>query len=117
MIITRSPLRISIGGGGTDLPSYYRRHGGFLVAMAIRKHVYVSLQRRFDPGYLLKYSRIEMGTDFSEIHHPIIREALKLMEIREVDIEITSVADVPPVSRLGPSGTFPTPLLPALSLF
>jgi D-glycero-alpha-D-manno-heptose-7-phosphate kinase len=117
MIITRSPLRISIGGGGTDLPSYYRRYGGFLIAMAIRKHVYVSLQRRFDPGYLLKYSRIEMGTDFSGIHHPIIREALKLMQMREVDIEITSVADVPAGTGLGSSGSFTTALLRALAIF
>ena len=59
MIITRSPLRVSIGGGGTDLASYYENHGGFLVAMAINKHVYISLQKRFDSGTLLRYSEIE----------------------------------------------------------
>ena len=117
MIIARSPLRISIGGGGTDLPSYYRRQGGFLIAMAIRRHVYVSLQRRFDPGYLLKYSQIETGTDFSQIRHPIIREALKLMAVRETDIEITSVADVPAGTGLGSSSSFTTALLRALAVF
>ena len=59
MIITRSPLRISLGGGGTDLPSYYREHGGFLVAAAIDKYIYINIQRRFVDGFLLKYSQLE----------------------------------------------------------
>lgn len=117
MIITRSPLRISIGGGGTDLPSYYRERGGFLVAMAIKKHVYCSLQRRFDPGFLLKYSRIETGDDFRQIQHPIIREALDLMRVTDVNIEITSVADVPAGTGLGSSSSFTTALLRALAIF
>ncbi len=117
MIITRSPLRLSIGGGGTDLPSYYRAHGGFLVAMGITKHVYVSLQRTFDPGILLKYSNIERVARATDIQHPIIREALLLMEVDEPNFEITSVADVPAGTGLGSSGSFTTALLKALAIF
>jgi D-glycero-alpha-D-manno-heptose-7-phosphate kinase len=117
MILTRSPLRISIGGGGTDLASFYRERGGFLVAMAIDRHVYVSLQQRFDPGYLLKYSRIESGDDFREIQHPIIREVLAFMGTKETNIEITSVADVPAGTGLGSSSSFTTALLRALAIF
>jgi D-glycero-alpha-D-manno-heptose-7-phosphate kinase len=117
MIITRSPLRISIGGGGTDLPSYYRQEGGFVISMAIRKHVYVSMQRRFDDGYMLKYSQVETGNDLSKIKHPIIRESLKLMAVHDTEIEITSVADVPAGTGLGSSGSFTTTLLRALAVF
>jgi D-glycero-alpha-D-manno-heptose-7-phosphate kinase len=117
MIITRSPLRISIGGGGTDLPSYYQKRGGFLVAMAINKHVYVSLQRTFDSGILLKYSKSERVNSIHEIEHPIIRESLKVMEVEEPNLEITSVADVPAGTGLGSSGSFTTALLKALAIF
>ena len=77
MIITRSPLRISLGGGGTDLPSYYRKHGGFLIAAAIDKYVYITVHRRFVDGFLLKYSHLEEVSTIDEIEHPIIREALQ----------------------------------------
>ncbi len=117
MIITRSPLRISIGGGGTDLASYYQDHGGFLVAMAITRHVYISLQRKFDPGILLKYSSMERVDNVGEIRHPIIREALKITDTRENDFEITSVADVPAGTGLGSSGSFTTALRKALHIF
>jgi D-glycero-alpha-D-manno-heptose-7-phosphate kinase len=117
MIITRSPLRISIGGGGTDLSSFYRERGGFLVAMAINRYVYCSLQNRFDPGYLLKYSRIESGDDFRKIEHPIIREVLAFMGTKETNIEITSVADVPAGTGLGSSSSFTTALLRALAIY
>ena len=116
MIITRSPLRISLGGGGTDLPSYYRDHGGFLVAMAMSKYVYVTLHRRFNSGFLLKYSRIEQVTAVDEIVHPIIREALRVMDTRETDLEITSVADVPAGTGLGSSSSFTTALLRGLHI-
>ena len=117
MIITRSPLRISIGGGGTDLPSYYREHEGFLVAMAIQKHVYVSLQRTLDPGLLLKYSRLERPDSVAEIHHPIIRESLLALGLEgETALEITSVADIPAGTGLGSSGSFATALLRALHI-
>ena len=117
MIITRSPLRISIGGGGTDLPSYYREHEGFLVAMAIQQHVYVSLQRTLDPGLLLKYSRLERPATVADIRHPIIRESLQCLGLDdEHSLEITSVADIPAGTGLGSSGSFATALLKALHI-
>jgi D-glycero-alpha-D-manno-heptose-7-phosphate kinase len=116
MIITRSPLRISIGGGGTDLASYYREHGGFLVAMAISKHVYISLHRRFDSGALLRYSQIEHVEAYDEICHPIIRECLRVTKTRTPNLEITSMADVPAGTGLGSSGSFTTALLKALHI-
>jgi D-glycero-alpha-D-manno-heptose-7-phosphate kinase len=113
MIITRSPLRISLGGGGTDLPSYYREHGGFLIAAAIDKYVYINVHRRFVEGFLLKYSNLEEVATVDEIKHPIIREALKLVDIRERNLEITSMADIPAGTGLGSSGSFTTALLKA----
>ena len=76
MIIGRSPLRISLGGGGTDLPSYYRDHGGFLIAAAITRYVYVSMQETVVQELVLRYSQIERVKAVAEIRHPIIREAL-----------------------------------------
>ena len=114
MIITRSPLRISLGGGGTDLPSYYQEHSGFLIAAAIDKYVYINVHRRFVDGFLLKYSSLEEAATIDEIKHPIIREALKLVDIRERNLEITSMADIPAGTGLGSSGSFTTALLKAL---
>ena len=114
MIITRSPLRISLGGGGTDLPSYYREHAGFLIAAAIDKYVYINVHRRFVDGFLLKYSTLEEAATIADIRHPIIREALKLVDIRERNLEITSMADIPAGTGLGSSGSFTTALLKAL---
>ncbi len=81
MIIARSPLRISLGGGGTDLASYYREHGGFLIAAAIDKYVYVTATRPFRPGIYLKYSELERVDNIAEGRHPIIREAIQLMAL------------------------------------
>src|SRR5881392_1649980 len=114
MIITRSPLRISLGGGGTDLPSYYREHSGFLIAAAIDKYVYINVHRRFVDGFLLKYSNLEEAATIDDIKHPIIREALKLVDIQERNLEITSMADIPAGTGLGSSGSFTTALLKAL---
>jgi D-glycero-alpha-D-manno-heptose-7-phosphate kinase len=114
MIITRSPLRISLGGGGTDLPSYYREYGGFLVAAAIDKYVYINVHRRFADGFLLKYSHLEEAATVDEIKHPIIREALRLAGVQERNLEITSMADIPAGTGLGSSGSFTTALLKAL---
>jgi D-glycero-alpha-D-manno-heptose-7-phosphate kinase len=114
MIITRSPLRISLGGGGTDLPSYYRKHGGFLIAAAIDKYVYITVHRRFVDGFLLKYSHLEEVPTIEEIKHPIIREALKLAGVQETNLEIASMADIPAGTGLGSSGSFTTALLKAL---
>src|SRR3981189_679689 len=114
MIITRSPLRTSLGGGGTDLPSYYREHGGFLIAAAIDKYIYINVHRRFVDGFLLKYSHLEEVASIDEIKHPIIREALKLAGVQERNLEITSMADIPAGTGLGSSGSFTTALLKAL---
>ncbi len=114
MIITRSPLRISLGGGGTDLPSYYREHGGFLIAGAIDRYVYVNVLRPFTPGIFLKYSKLEHVETVDEVQHPIIREALRMLELKSPQIEITALADIPSGTGLGSSGSFTTALLKAL---
>jgi D-glycero-alpha-D-manno-heptose-7-phosphate kinase len=114
MIIARSPLRITLGGGGTDLPSYYRNHGGFLIAAAIDKYVYVTVMRPFTPGIYLKYSKLEHVEGVDEVHHPIIREAIRLLEFRTPQLEITTLADIPSGTGLGSSGSFTTALLKAL---
>ena len=114
MIITRSPLRITLGGGGTDLPSYYKDHGGFLIAAAIDKYVYVTVMRPFTPGIFLKYSKLEQVEKVADVQHPIIREALTLQNLRTPQIEITTLADIPAGTGLGSSGSFTTALLKAL---
>jgi len=114
MIITRSPLRITLGGGGTDLPSYYREHGGFLIAAAIDKYVYVTVMRPFTPGIFLKYSKLEHVDEISEVQHPIIREAIRMVGFRTPQIEITTLADIPAGTGLGSSGSFTTALIKAL---
>jgi D-glycero-alpha-D-manno-heptose-7-phosphate kinase len=114
MIITRSPLRITLGGGGTDLPSYYCEHGGFLISGAIDKYVYVTVMRPFAPGIYLKYSKLEHVDAVDDVHHPIIREAIKLLGFRTPQVEITTLADIPAGTGLGSSGSFTTALLKAL---
>ena len=115
MIITRSPLRITLGGGGTDLPSYYREHGGFLIAAAIDKYVYVTVMRPFVEGIFLKYSKLEHVTHTHEVQHPIIREAIEMLGFRTPQVEITTLADIPAGTGLGSSGSFSTALLKALA--
>jgi D-glycero-alpha-D-manno-heptose-7-phosphate kinase len=117
MILVRSPLRITIGGGATDLPSYYRINGGFVFSAAINKYVYVGINRPFSPGIVLKYSNYESIRDVASIKHPIIREALRIFNARENQIEISTTADVPAGTGLGSSGSFTTALLKALSHF
>jgi D-glycero-alpha-D-manno-heptose-7-phosphate kinase len=114
MIITRSPLRITLGGGGTDLPSYYRQYGGFLVAAAIDRYVYVTVMRPFIEGIFLKYSKLEHVQNTDEVVHPIIREAIKMLGFRTPQIEITTLADIPAGTGLGSSGSFTTALVKAL---
>lgn len=114
MIIARSPLRISLGGGGTDLPSYYKEHGGFLVAAAIDKYVYVTVLRPFSHGISLKYSILENVQLVKEVQHPIIREALITLNLKTPQVEITTLADIPSGTGLGSSGSFTTALLKAL---
>lgn len=114
MIITRSPLRITLGGGGTDLPSYYLEHGGFVIAAAIDKYVYVTVMRPFVPGIFLKYSRLEHVEWAAEVQHPIIREAIQMLDFKTPQLEITTLADIPAGTGLGSSGSFTTALLKAL---
>jgi D-glycero-alpha-D-manno-heptose-7-phosphate kinase len=114
VIITRSPLRISLGGGGTDLPSYYREHGGFLIAGAINRYVYITVTEAFRPKIILKYSKLEDVDRVDEIQHPIIREALKITGVSGPYLEIVSLSDIPAGTGLGSSGSFTTALLCAL---
>ena len=114
MIITRSPMRVSLGGGGTDLPSYYSEHEGFLIAAAIDRYVYITIHDRFIPRILLKYSQLEEVDEISHIKHPIIRETLNLVAPDARGLEICSMADIPAGTGLGSSGSFTTALLKAL---
>lgn len=114
MIIVRSPLRISLGGGGTDLPSYYQDHTGFLIAGAIDKYVYITLHHTFAQEIIIKYSKMERVTTINQITHPIIRETLKMIDLESPHLEITSMADIPAGTGLGSSGSFTTGLLKAL---
>jgi D-glycero-alpha-D-manno-heptose-7-phosphate kinase len=116
MLITRTPLRISLGGGGTDLPSYYRRFGGMVVSAAINKYVYIGINRTFTENYFLKYSEMELVSSVSEIRHPIMREALTMHPVGPA-VEIVSLADIPGGTGLGSSGTFTVGLLRALYAF
>ena len=114
MIITRSPLRISLGGGGTDLSSYYAEHSGFVISAAVDKYVYITLHESFSDGILLKYSRLESVATVDEIQHPIVREAIKLVCPEIKHLEIASMADIPAGTGMGSSGSFTTALLKAL---
>ncbi|MEK7382581.1 MAG: galactokinase, partial [Elusimicrobiota bacterium] len=114
MIIARSPLRITLGGGGTDLPSYYREHEGFLVSAAIDKYVYVNVMRPFTPGIYLKYTQLEYVEQAVDVKHPIIREAIQMLGFKTPQVEITTLADIPAGTGMGSSGSFTTALLKAL---
>jgi D-glycero-alpha-D-manno-heptose-7-phosphate kinase len=114
MIVVRSPLRISLGGGGTDLPSYYQDHGGFLIAAAIDKYVYITLNRTFAEEIIVKYSKLERVKSIDHIEHPIVRAALQHIAATPSRLEITSMADIPAGTGLGSSGSFTTALLKAL---
>lgn len=114
MIITRAPLRLSLGGGGTDLPSYYEQFGGFLIAAAIDKYVYITLHQTFVDDLIVKYSSMERVPSVAELKHPIVREAMTLVGVSETNLEITSMADIPSGTGLGSSGSFTAALLRAL---
>ena len=117
MIITRSPMRISLGGGGTDLSSYYLEHGGFLISGAIDKYVYITIHRTFVNELIIKYSKMERVKTLNEVQHPIIREALKLVNVKPSYLEITSMSDIPAGTGLGSSGSFTTALLKAIHTY
>jgi D-glycero-alpha-D-manno-heptose-7-phosphate kinase len=115
VIFSRAPLRVSLGGGGTDVPSYYRRDGGFLVSGAIDKYVYMLTHTVFQRRYRMKYSQFEEVDDAAQIRHPILRESL----LRHWDgdpLEVSVIADVPAGTGLGSSGSFTVCFLKALAL-
>ena len=116
MIITRTPLRLPLGGGGTDLPPYYQRYGGYLVSAAINKYVYILVNRRFENDIRVSYSKTEIVSTVDDIEHPIVREALRLLQL-DGGLEIVSVADLPSNTGLGSSGSFTVGLLHALHVY
>jgi D-glycero-alpha-D-manno-heptose-7-phosphate kinase len=114
MIISRAPVRISLGGGGTDLPSHYRTQGGgFVVSGAISRHIYVAVNWHFEDDIFLKYSALERVADIDAIRHPLLREALRLTGV-DRKVEISSMADVPANTGLGTSASFTVGVLKAL---
>jgi D-glycero-alpha-D-manno-heptose-7-phosphate kinase len=116
VIVTRTPLRVSLGGGGTDLPSYFRRRGGTVITAAIDKYVYLAVNATFTPDYLLKYAELERVTSVDEINHSLIREVLRHYDVPP-GIEIVSIADIPAGTGLGSSGSFTVGLVLALHAF
>src|SRR5262249_31012520 len=113
VVFSRAPLRISLGGGGTDLPSYYREHGGFLVSGAIDKYVYMLTHTVFQRRYRMKYSELEEVAEVGQIRHPTLRETLR-RHWRGNPLEIASVADVPAGTGMGSSGAYTVSLLKGL---
>jgi D-glycero-alpha-D-manno-heptose-7-phosphate kinase len=116
LIVSRAPVRVSLGGGGTDLPAYASRFGGYLVSAAIDKYIYVTASKRFYRDIRLAYSKTEIVPSVDAIEHPLFREALRMTGI-EHSIELTSVADLPANSGLGSSSSFTVALLNALHTY
>jgi D-glycero-alpha-D-manno-heptose-7-phosphate kinase len=117
MIIARAPLRVTLGGGGTDLPSYYRDHEGFLIAAAIDKYVYITIHQTFVEDLIVKYSQLERVPSAATLKHPLVREAFDLVGLDGHYLEVTSMADIPAGTGLGSSGSFTTALLKALHTY
>jgi D-glycero-alpha-D-manno-heptose-7-phosphate kinase len=114
MIVTRTPFRVTLGGGGTDLPSYYRHHGGFIFAMGLDKYMYVSINRPVvGPKVVLHYAQSEMVDDVGQLRHPLAREALRKHGIAN-NFEVSSMADLPAGTGLGSSSCYIVGLLNAL---
>ncbi len=112
-IISRTPFRMPLGGGGTDLPSYYQKFGGFFISGAINKYMSIVIHRNFSRGMRLSYSKTEMVNNTDEIEHPMLREALKKTHV-DHGLEILSFADIPSSTGLGSSGSFAVGLLKGL---
>lgn len=114
MILSRAPMRITLGGGGTDLPSYYSKYGGFILSAGIDKYVYIYVNRpAADDLIRVKYSRYEEVSDTKQVQHDLVRPALELLGITN-NVEIVSMADVPAGTGLGSSSTYLVALLTAL---
>jgi len=106
MIITKTPFRVTLGGGGTDLPSFYREHGGFVLAVAIDKYMYLNVNTPIlDDIIRVQYSRTELVRHVDEVQHTLAREALRFFQI-ESGIEIVSIADIPAGTGLGSSSFY-----------
>lgn len=116
MIVTRTPTRISLGGGGTDIRSYASRYGGFVISAAINKYVYITVNSRFEDSTRVSYSKTEIAESIDEIEHPIVREVLRFLGLN-TGLEIVSIADVPANTGLGSSGAFTVGLLNALHAY
>ena len=117
MIIVRSPLRISLGGGGTDHPSYFREYEGFMVAAANNRYVYVMLHQGFHDDLVIKYSKMERVSSLDDVQHPVVREVLKMMDINWHGLEINVMVDIPTRAEMGASSAFTTALLRALHIY
>ena len=116
MILSRAPTRITLGGGGTDLKSYYSKYGGFLIAGAIDKYILISANKQFFNTYKLNYSKREETKKIDDIQHNLFREAIRQTKVG-TGIELTSMSDVPDKSGLGSSGSFLVCLLGALHAY
>jgi len=116
MIISKTPVRLPLGGGGTDLASYYSKFGGFFISAAIDKYNYIAVKKRFENGFRISYSKTEITDTVENIQQPIIREALKLLNINDY-LEMVSIADVPGRSGLGGSSSYAVGVLNALHSF
>lgn len=117
MIITRTPSRICLGGGGTDLKDYYSQHGGFLVSAAINQYIYIVIHKHFEKNIRLCYSKREIVQSSDEVRHPVVHEAMKLFDIKEGGFEIISFADIPSDTGLGTSSSFTVGLVTALAAY
>jgi len=116
LIISKTPLRLTLGGGGTDLPPYYSMHGGFVVTAALDKYIYVVVKRRFEEEIRLSYTITEIVKSIDDIRHPAVREGLRFLGLGS-HLEIVSIADMPAETGLGSSGSFTVSLLHALHAF
>ena len=113
MIISKTPLRISFAGGGSDIPSYYRLHGGSVVSTSINKYIYVTVNKRFDDSIRVSYSKTEIVNDINKLKHGIVREAMKLVGVTK-GVEITTISDIPSGTGVGSSSALTVGLLNSL---
>jgi D-glycero-alpha-D-manno-heptose-7-phosphate kinase len=116
LVISKTPVRLTLGGGGTDLSSYYSKYGGFVVTSAINKYIYVVVKDRFEAGIRVSYRLTENVNSVNEINHPVVRESLNMLELNS-NLEIVSIADMPAKTGLGSSGAFTVGLLNALHAY
>ena len=117
MIISRTPLRMSFVGGGSDIPSFYKMHGGAVVSTSINKYIYINVNAKFDSGIRIAYSKTEEVSNIEEIEHKLVKASLQHLGIMG-GIEITSIADIPSQGTgMGSSSSFTVGLLHALHAF